>query len=632
MIVPMKKAKLIFMEESKESVLKTLQTYGVFMLDSKHQKQASVSTDLIDTQKAIEQVEKYLKKKSFGSNETISIDEFEVIDPKTVELVQEILAKSYELKDLETKLQDTKHQIEQIYPYQSLSVPTSRLNHLKYLTGLVGKIPTEKKESLLGHIQSLDAYYDELGEQSGFSYFSMVVLNEDKDKLLEVINQVGFSVDRLDSFEKENASVVESLQKELIHLADEIHMIDTYFTEQINQLSRLKLLYDQLLARDQRSDIDFQSTKNTIYVEGWMRSDQVRDLEKILTEQQIDFELETRDPLEDEMPPTSLKNNAFVKPFESITNQFSIPNPKEIDPNPIMSIWYWIIFGIMVGDMGYGLLMVLLFGAARKFGKLKGGLKDLVTVFLYSGITSIAAGAVFGSFLGFDAPWPKLIDPIKDPLPMLIISIALGIVHILCGLVLKLILAIRRKDILGALADSVSWISILTGLSLYAITLALPMTDTVKSVITYTALVLIGLGVLLIILLNGREKPTFMGKAVSAFTGLYNSTAYLSDILSYSRILALALSSGVIAMTFNILGEMVFNSIPVIGIILGLLVYIVGHVFNFVMGLLSAYVHAGRLQYLEFYGKFFEGGGYLYEPLQLQLKYVYKVNLKKDNN
>ncbi|HHX75771.1 MAG TPA: hypothetical protein GX698_00165, partial [Acholeplasmataceae bacterium] len=132
--------------------------------------------------------------------------------------------------------------------------------------------------------------------------------------------------------------------------------------------------------------------------------------------------------------------------------------------------------------------------------------------------------------------------------------------------------------------------------------------------------------------LNGRDQKSIVGKMVSAFTGLYNSTGYLSDILSYSRILALALSSAVIAYTMNLLADMVWHSMPVIGILFGILVYIVGHVFNFIMGMLSAYVHAGRLQYLEFYGKFFEGGGYLFEPLQLQLKYVYQVNLKENNN
>ena len=220
---------------------------------------------------------------------------------------------------------------------------------------------------------------------------------------------------------------------------------------------------------------------------------------------------------------------------------------------------------------------------------------------------------------------------LANPMPMLIFSIALGVIHILCALVVKLIYAIRNKDLLGALADAISWILILTAGSAFAVTLFVKLDPLLNNIIQYISFGAIGIGVLLIIILNGRNKTSIAGKAVSAFTGLYNSTAYLSDILSYSRILALALSSGVIAMTFNILGEMVWNSIPFIGIILGSIVYLIGHGFNFVMGLLSAYVHAGRLQYLEYYGKFYEGGGYLYEPLQLQLKYVYKVNLQKES-
>lgn len=632
MIVPMKKAKLIFMEESTEVVLKTIQTYGLIMPDSKHQKQASVSTELINTQKAIETVEKYLKKKSFGSNEEVSSETFEMIDPETFKLVDAILNKNYELKDLELKRDEIKKNIDHLNPYQNLSVSTKRLNTLKFLTGLVGKINVEKVDQFIGLSQSLDLYFEELKRDQVYAYLSLVVLNEDRPKLYELIEQFGFIVERLDNFDDESSKVINDFEQQLQKIDEAINSIEKFFKSNIENLTKLKLLHDQLLAKDARMQVEFLSTKNTVYLEGWMRSDHVTTLEALLKEKQVDFELELRDPLEDELTPTALKNNAFVKPFESITNQFSIPNPKEIDPNPIMSIWYWIIFGIMIGDMGYGLVMLLLFGAAIKFMKLKGGLKDLVTVFLYSGITGVVAGAVFGSFFGFDAPWPKLLNPIYDPMPMLIVSIGIGILHILCGLVLKFILALRKKDILGALAESLSWILILSGLAVYAITIANLFGNSANQILTYIALGFIGVGVLLIILFNGREKSSILGKAMSAFTGLYNSTAYLSDILSYSRILALALSSGVIAMTFNILGGMVFNSIPVIGVVLGLLVYIVGHVFNFVMGLLSAYVHAGRLQYLEFYGKFFEGGGFLYEPLQLQLKYVYKVNLKKEIN
>ena len=170
--------------------------------------------------------------------------------------------------------------------------------------------------------------------------------------------------------------------------------------------------------------------------------------------------------------PTALKNNKFVKPFENITNEFSVPNYKELDPNPIMSFWYWIIFGIMMGDVGYGLIMLFLFGFLLKFGKLKGTMKDSQCLYVFR-ITATIAGLFFGSFLGFDL-YPPVIDIINDPIPMLIISIAIGILHLITALIMKLILSIKQKDVLTGLSDAVSWISILIGISLVAIAMVLP--------------------------------------------------------------------------------------------------------------------------------------------------------------
>nr|HPM07230.1 V-type ATPase 116kDa subunit family protein [Bacilli bacterium] len=264
----------------------------------------------------------------------------------------------------------------------------------------------------------------------------------------------------------------------------------------------------------------------------------------------------------------------------------------------------------------------------------KGTLKQLVSVFFYSGITSIVAGILFGSFFGapfdlgaligslFAQQWTTIIlNPVNDPLIMLGFSLVFGVLHIINGLGFKFALLIRRKDYVGAIADALSWILILVGLVLFAAQLVI---WTSASFLSYIGLGFAGVGALLLLFLAGRKSKNIFGKVLGGLGALYKSTSYVSDILSYSRILALSLSSAVIASTMNLLAGMIQGS--VIGFILSLLVYLVGHVFNFVMSMLSAYVHDGRLQYIEFFGKFYEGGGYLFEPFSIRLKQISEIS------
>ena len=210
-----------------------------------------------------------------------------------------------------------------------------------------------------------------------------------------------------------------------------------------------------------------------------------------------------------------------------------------------MSVWYWIIFGIMMGDIGYGLAMLIGFSLFIKLKRPKGELKKLSYIFAYSGITSIIAGILFGSFFGasFDllnviGTWfgrsdlsSTILEPTVNPLPMLIISMALGGLHIICGLILKMILEVRRKNILAALADGLSWIFVLVGVALFLV---------VKPAMI--GIIVVGIGALMVLLLAGREKKSLFGKFFGGLGGLYGASNYLSDILSYSRILALSLS------------------------------------------------------------------------------------------
>ncbi len=632
MIVSMQKVKLFFLESDKSEILNELQSHALFMPDKKHYQAVNPSQDLVRVSKAIEIIEKHLKK-SNGNNAIVTKSDFDQIDLNVSELASNILDMQNTYYKLEENNKSLKDKYKDLLPYKNLSVSQGRLDTLRFTSVTLGFMPIDKYDKFKGQMDTLEAEVEILSSDSDNHYVSILVDKDQSEQLSDILESLNFSIQPNKPYEATNEAVIASFSKEMDAVTEQMQSIVEFFVKSSKDLSALKLLHDQLLSKDNKQQITFLNTQDTLYVEGWVRGDQVDDLKQILNDKGLTFELEQRDPLPDESVPTALKNNRFVKPFEYITNQFSPPSSNEVDPNPSMSLWYWLIFGIMMGDVGYGIVMLVAFGSLLKFGKLRGAMKDLVNIFFYTGITAMFAGFIFGSMFGATLYTP-LLDPISDPIPMLIISLILGVIHIIHGLVLKLINSYKQKDMLGGLSDAGSWIFILVGLSLLIVGNFIELPSIVQNLLTYTSYVLMAIGVIFILLFSGRDQKTIPGKITSAFAGLYSSTSYLSDILSYSRILALALSTAVIAFTMNLLAQMVWSSIPVLGILFGIVIYLIGHTFNFVMGMLSAYVHAGRLQYLEFYGKFYEGGGYLFEPLQLQLKYVYQVNLKetKENN
>ena len=468
-----------------------------------------------------------------------------------------------------------------------------------------------------------------MGEFDKAVYLVVAMIEEVSQDLAIALQAVDAEEVQLPSSALKYSDAIEAHKKNIEKFTAEMGKLDEQIKGLVKDLPQIKTYYDKEVNRLVREHVPFKQSNHFIVLEGYVREDQMSKLEQVLASHATTYEIE---PVNDtkETLPTALKNNKFVKPFETITDSFSVPNNKEIDPNPIMSVWYWIFFGIMIADIGYGL--VLLVGSILfiKLKKPRGNFKKLLQVFMYSSISAILFGLVTGSVfgIGFREIIPSLpdifISPQDDPLTVLIASLVLGALHIVTALVLKAILMFKEGDVLGALAEAVSWILILlAGLVFVADMSSIIWPSNV--IISYITLGFIGLGVVFIVFLSGRGSKNAFGWILKGFGGIYGATSYLSDLLSYSRLLALALSGGVIAFTMNLLAGMIAPALYGVGIIFAILIIIVGHVFNFAMSLLSAYVHGGRLQYLEFYGKFFQGGGYAFKPLGYHLDYINEI-------
>lgn len=354
--------------------------------------------------------------------------------------------------------------------------------------------------------------------------------------------------------------------------------------------------------------------------EGWVPAEDCDKLQKTLESVSDSFVVEFFDPTEDEEPPTLVRSNPAVRPFESIVDAFSHPNYRDVDPNTLVAIFYSIFFGMMVGDAGYGLILVVACGAVLFFMKPKPSTRRFLGVFFAGGLAAVAVGVIMGSYFGA-AIFPALLPitsesgmplQLEIPLQMMGVSIGLGVLHLFSGYCAKAYKNIRDGKIFAAIFDQGFWMLFITGLLLLAAPILFEgsLGQTLSTVGKYMALICAaGL-----VLTQGRDKKGIIGKIGGGLGSLYNVSGFLGDALSYTRLFALGLSSGIIAWVFNMMSQLLGTD-SVVGVIYMVIILLIGHSINFALSLLSAYVHTSRLQYVEFLGKFYEGNGEEYLPL-----------------
>lgn len=381
-----------------------------------------------------------------------------------------------------------------------------------------------------------------------------------------------------------------------------------------------------------------RKTERTFILEAYVPKDSEDDVSRALEGAAGAVYYEFRDPSPEEMPPTLMKNGKVVKNFESVTNMYSPPNAKEFDPNGIMSVFYSVFLGFIMADIGYGLLMTV-GGAALYFRcKRDGGLKRIAGVFAVGGILTVIWGVLFNSFFGIPLSFlPTLLPNAKDDMwtilgikvpAVLIISMLLGCVHLCAGYVCKFIQCYRRGRTADGICDGLTWTVFTVGALLavmgFVEEFGMPVLTTVGGI---TA----GAGLLAAMLTAGR-KQKIVGKFTKGFGAAYGIINFISDVLSYARLYGLMLSGAVIAQVVSGYVVTGYNgSTPFFStgnpalIILGVIILVVGHLFNIAMSLLGAYIHDARLQYVEFYGRFFEGEGELFAPLGSKHRYIYLV-------
>ena len=382
-------------------------------------------------------------------------------------------------------------------------------------------------------------------------------------------------------------------------------------------------------------------SRNTFAMTGYIPTDKAAAIEKELTDK-WGAAVECT-PADGDDVPVLLKNNGFAAPLEGVLETFSLPGKGEIDPTAAMAVFYYFLFGLMLSDAAYGILMILICGLALwKFPRMNEGLRKSMKMYLYCGISTTFWGVMFGGYFG-DAIQviaktffnkdiviqPLWFSPMNEPMRMLIFSLLVGIIHLFAGLGMKLYSLIRERNWKDALYDVIFWYMLVGGAIVYLLTMQMfvdmaNLSFKLSANVGTIAAIVAGLGALGIALTAGRSSKNPFKRLAKGLYELYGVTSYLSDILSYSRLLALGLATGVIANVFNKMGSM-FGS-GALGVVAFTIVFVVGHTLNIGINLLGAYVHTNRLQFVEFFGKFYEGGGEKYSPFKANTDYYEMKN------
>ena len=538
----------------------------------------------------------------------------------------DVAAKEYELRaacdeievlglkrpDIRARKQRAEAEIKQLLPYANLPVAFSQLGEGKTVTLLAAHAPTAAA------LPSFDfPFFSESYPAVQGTTVAVLCKNEDYARAAGLLVGAGFSICPYTQDERAGDKI-EKLQAEIAACEEEDFATLGAILDYAKYLPELQMLYDVIGQDVEKSsaDLDFLHTADTFVADGWVPEKCSGRVLKSLSQVTEKVVYTLREPKEDEVPPTLVESKKIIRPYEGITNMYSLPAYNEIDPNPFMAVFFFIFFGMMIGDAGYGVVLAIGCGLILHFLKFEKGTAQLIALMGMGGVSAIVWGLLFGGVFSIDKVPPLWFNPIDEPLMMLGVSIALGAVQLLCGYALHSARLFKDGKPLDAIFDSIFIFILFGAIVCFALGLLLKTTAPLKTV----GLVLLIVSLVGILLTAGRHRKGILSKFLGGFSGLYGLVNLLSDLLSYARIFGLGLASGAIGMAFNTLGSMFFGTIP--GYIIGFIVLIPLHAFNLGIGLLGAYVHNARLQFLEFYGKFYDGGGIPFAPLGENTKFV----------
>ena len=552
------------------------------------------------------------------------------------QLVQGINQRQKEINAAKSEMVQLDTAIFSLTPWKAYDAPLS-LTETKRASIFLGTVPASVGFSaLVNEVQAADesAIVQQVFADKEFLYFNVVCLKENKDQVLDALRSKNFNLISFGDYEKTPSETITLLSEQKQEWEKKEKALEQEVASLASRQSEIELWHDSCIIRRDRAAAysDLLVTKTAFYFDGWMPYDAEAAVRSVLEENKCYYEIAA--PAEEEDHPVLLRQKGLAEPFQVITDLYSTPSVRDLDPTPYLAPFYFIFFGLMLSDAAYGLILSVACFIIKKKFRLEGMMKQLITMFFYCGISTAFWGILFGGYFGnaisviastffhsdFTLP-PVWFDPVSDPMTLLVFSLILGAIHLFAGMGLQAYQLICHGQVLDAIFDIFLWYLLLIGLVLFGI--GGSVAEVVATIGKWMSIV----GAVGILFTGGRSKKGIIGKLIGGLGSLYGITSYLSDVLSYSRLLALGLATGIVAQVINTLGSLAGGG--VVGAIVMLVVFVVGHVFNMAINVMGSFVHASRLQYVEFFGKFFEGGGRAFRPFRRNTKYVDIVKEEK---
>ncbi|MCH5165533.1 MAG: V-type ATP synthase subunit I [Clostridiales bacterium] len=609
--------------------------FALGFLKARHEAMASALEDNARKVKKGEEqpIEYTLSGEKYGGGRTlITHDDFSDAAAREYELLHvcdELQRISFDIVDCQSRMGNIKSTVTAYAPFAAAPIKLSEQSRSGGIS--ISLYYSRNSSAPQDVLDALPCAY-EIRRNDG-ALVIVVCKSENADEISQQMGASGFTRCPFDD-DCTAEQKITALENELNDVKRQIFELTKNALDYEKYVADLRILYDviELDIERAKAEESFAKTDSTFVLEGWLPEAVAQETVDKVTASCKNICVQLLAPKERDEPPTLVLNSKVVKPYEQITDMYSSPRYREIDPNPIMAIFYFLFFGIMIGDAGYGLVLAIagfLVGTSKKFDV---GIKRLALLVGMGGISAIVWGVLFGGYFSIDFGETKvaiLLNPLDKPLLLLVLSIGFGVVQIVTGFIIKFVALCKEGKPFSAVFDCGSIILLFAALICLVIGM-LPSLAPMLGVnvgfvppksLNIAAIALALTGVALILFFGGRNSKNVFGKVIGGFKGLYGLVNLLSDLLSYCRLFGLCLASCAIGLAFNRLGEILMG-VPIAGYVIGGIVLAVLHVFNLALGVLSAYVHDARLQFLEFYGKFYDGGGRLFAPLGSKTKYV----------